>query len=836
MALLKYKQIGEIDPDFYKKLAQAESGGRNIKNPQKGASATGMYQFTEGTWKNVVNNLGLNYTLNDRYDPKKQQVVIEQFTKDNERSLFNTLGRKPNNTELYTAHFLGSGGANKFLQELNSNPDGKSQPTEAVLKYNKGVFLDKSGRLRTNREVYNELNRRIDSNGKPETPDTFYNSKDLNYLYEVTPKITNFDDYDQSGIFAVEEEKSPEPIKIDAKQAEAERLLAEKTNELNFIDEMALQNEQTIKQSFNQPQVQNKQIQIAPLDQTFANVSQFVDAPIAQMGGRVTPQSFTQNYIQSGNYIQRLENSGYNNPENVIKQRLANVNTTNTIYQDGKPNILEQVYNKITDTPYSTQGSKYDPNTNTIIIDSQTDESKSNGNTNKNAVKAHEFGHSELSKIPLNRFDSEQLVDRLKTTVKNIHDLSPEENKSDLNTYRYLLQQEGIYDAGKDVFKKEHLNNSKKSFYKDRLLKNYSENDLIWLMNNVAQQNSLSANPTYAQQGGAIRDNIPNLQPKILQDNRNLTPETFLESYLQSPIYKERLQKQGYKNPDMVIDYRLNRLKDVDIYNQTSNDSFLEEAFRKLRGYNDGNIYGSNYSSSNNKLLLNNDEDQRNAKENKFNAGKLNPEYTKAHELSHALISGAELNDRDKSELFNRLQSFQLDEDFRKVDRDVIKNKNYQEVDHDSQPTENKADIDAIRYMMYKNGIYDTRKDGEFTKEHLNKLYKTNDFIKNRLKNNYKDEDLIWLMNNIADNSDIDGVYGQQGGIIKDQKGQIKHPWKVTEIQGNKMTSEGYGQIPLYVVPDKGQPQIIMPNTGEYHFPNATRFTEFPINLQDYLK
>lgn len=288
MALLKYKQIGEIDPEFYHKLSQAESGGKSIKNPQKGASAAGIYQFTEGTWKSVVNKLGLNYTLNDRYDPKKQQVVIEQFTKDNERSLYNTLGRKPNNTELYTAHFLGSGGANTFLRQLNENPNAKSTPTEAVLKYNKGVFLDKSGRLRTNQEVYDELTRRIEGGKKSSSSSS--TSPDMNYLYEVTPKITNFDYSGNSGIFAdTEEEKQVETPKIDSRQAEAERILAEKTNELNFIDEITAQNEQMIRQTFNNPQQPAQpQVQISPIEQTFAGVSQFVDSPvIAQQGGKI---------------------------------------------------------------------------------------------------------------------------------------------------------------------------------------------------------------------------------------------------------------------------------------------------------------------------------------------------------------------------------------------------------------------------------------------------------------------------------------------------------------------------------------------------------------------
>lgn len=537
MALLKYKQIGEIDPDFYKKLAMAESGGKSIKNPQKGASAAGIYQFTEGTWKNVVNKLGLNYTLNDRYDPQKQQVVIEQFTKDNEKSLFNTLGRKPNNTELYTAHFLGAGGANQFLRQLMSNPDAKSTPSEAVLKYNKGVFLDKSGRLRTNREVYNELSRRIGGSGNnmPSSP------VDMSYLNEVTPKLINFGESNSSGIFATDEQ---EPVKIDKKQVEAEKMLADKTNDLNFIDEIAAQNEQMIKQSFSQaPTQQQKQIQINPLDQTYVSVSQFVDNPImAQQGGVyydysmntpiLNPDEFTIDYLQSPKYRERLVKAGYKNPDEVIKRRLANVTDVRYVEQNGKPSVLEGIWNKINQIPYSNQGSAYITEGNTIVMDTADKNRKELKGLGFDAINAHELGHTELSGYGLNRRDEDQLFNRQKyydgTTIKereeikqkgrksqfsNVpHNYRPEENKSDLNGLRYLLQKENIYDAGKEDFTKEHLNKLKNNFFKERLLRNYTEEDLIWLMNNVADASTPNAN-IYGQQGGTVKKAYnPNLE------------------------------------------------------------------------------------------------------------------------------------------------------------------------------------------------------------------------------------------------------------------------------------------------------------------------------------
>lgn len=74
-----------------------------------------------------------------------------------------------------------------------------------------------------------------------------------------------------------------------------------------------------------------------------------------------------------------------------------------------------------------------------------------------------------------------------------------------------------------------------------------------------------------------------------------------------------------------------------------------------------------------------------------------------------------------------------------------------------------------------------------------------------------------------------------QQGVIKDQEGQRHHPNQVTEIQGNSMATDGYGDITLLTVPDKGAPKIVMPNTGDHIFKGATKFTEYPITKEEQL-
>lgn len=266
----------------------------------------------------------------------------------------------------------------------------------------------------------------------------------------------------------------------------------------------------------------------------------------------------------------------------------------------------------------------------------------------------------------------------------------------------------------------------------------------------------------YAQQGGVVRDNIPNLQPRQLKDTK-LSPKNYLELYLQSPVYLERLRNQGYSNPQNVVNSRLERLQDTGVYYQNPDDNILQETYRKFAGYTDANAIGSLYNPRTNTVTINEARDRKNVGKQ----GTYNRDSTETHELSHATDAGFPLNTADEAQLFRRLKGFQLDEDFRYQDReDMINNKIYNDLPHDQLPKENKADINGLRYILYKNGIYDTTKDGEFKQEHLNKV-KNSEFVKTRLQNNYSDQDIIWLMNKIAQNDgQYNSTYSQQGGTI----------------------------------------------------------------------
>lgn len=123
------------------------------------SSATGLYQFTGPTWMEIVNKLDLPYTLNDRKDPDKSEVVVKEFTKRNIEKAKNDLGREPTMTEAYMYHFVGRS-APKLLQ---APPEASAADyiTPSQAKANKSVFYNKDGSSKTVKEVISKYEGRF---------------------------------------------------------------------------------------------------------------------------------------------------------------------------------------------------------------------------------------------------------------------------------------------------------------------------------------------------------------------------------------------------------------------------------------------------------------------------------------------------------------------------------------------------------------------------------------------------------------------------------------------------------------------------------------------------
>lgn len=279
MQLKKFIEQTNGDPkkSFYDRIAMAESGGKNnAVNPTKGATASGKYQFIESTWKEMVDKHNLGYSLNDRFNPEKSQKVMELFTKENENYLTKKLGRSLNDADLYSAHFLGAGGAEKFLKTVNKNPNKLATEhfSGKVLSDNKSVMYNKDGSPRTVEGVYAELGRRMGDTSSPEV------------VQEETPQQKELTDLMFTNylpnIAGIDLGTSEEETADDKVVKETEKELQKEDRKLNAFDNYKQQQEQLAQLA---PQQQSQEDTFSAI-QTFQGVDQFVSQPLMQRGGK----------------------------------------------------------------------------------------------------------------------------------------------------------------------------------------------------------------------------------------------------------------------------------------------------------------------------------------------------------------------------------------------------------------------------------------------------------------------------------------------------------------------------------------------------------------------
>ena len=135
--------------DYLMAQAKKESAMTSDAKSQV-SSAAGLFQFTKGTWLQLVKlhgeKYGLgkyaamihktdhgDYTVEDpetrqhilslRKDPALSSLIAGEYAKDNRHWLEKSLGRKVGSTELYLAHFLGPAGAVKLLKAKAEHPE-----------------------------------------------------------------------------------------------------------------------------------------------------------------------------------------------------------------------------------------------------------------------------------------------------------------------------------------------------------------------------------------------------------------------------------------------------------------------------------------------------------------------------------------------------------------------------------------------------------------------------------------------------------------------------------------------------------------------------------------
>lgn len=188
-----------IDFDFLVAQAQIESA----MNPQAQAptsSARGLYQFIESTWLDTMKRHGGRFGMSEladkigttstgtpfvsdpatrtaildlRNDPQVASFMAAGLAEDNREHLLPILGRQPDSSELYLAHFLGAGGAGRFLSEMQDNP---SQSAASLFRRpaaaNRAIFYEPNGSERSLAGVMDYLGAKMDRalNRTPQMP------------------------------------------------------------------------------------------------------------------------------------------------------------------------------------------------------------------------------------------------------------------------------------------------------------------------------------------------------------------------------------------------------------------------------------------------------------------------------------------------------------------------------------------------------------------------------------------------------------------------------------------------------------------------------------------
>jgi len=176
-----------VDFTYLFQQAKVESG----LNPHAKAgtsSATGLFQFTKDTWLKVIEQhgdaMGLSSEasslrngmataadrqkiLDLRNNPAISAQSAAHYAIDNTKALQARGHQITGPTDLYLAHFLGSGGAAKFLAGMQENPNAPAASAlPSAANANKSIFY-KDGSPSSFSDIYQRFAKRFDGNTAP---------------------------------------------------------------------------------------------------------------------------------------------------------------------------------------------------------------------------------------------------------------------------------------------------------------------------------------------------------------------------------------------------------------------------------------------------------------------------------------------------------------------------------------------------------------------------------------------------------------------------------------------------------------------------------------------
>ena len=337
---------------------------------------------------------------------------------------------------------------------------------------------------------------------------------------------------------------------------------------------------------------------------------------------------------------------------------------------------------------------------------------------------------------------------------------------------------------------------------------------------NTSIQDTIQKFIPYSKQGGKILKGQNGLTAKMKEAKK---ARDFVVSYYNSPGFRERFHKLEKRilneynnssyNPDKLGNYTKTRILKYPLKLKTirGNDSIANNAYynRDTHNIDIGNFSKSSlekfggYSgvtahelahAIDNSLILQ-------ARDSFFDdMPELQNEYSKFHNAILGKYSGIYPIFR-KSKSYVKFRNSLSDNSKRAYD--VNPSFEY-ESNHNGDPGESYADLMTLRNALNKAGVFDSREAGqEFKQEHLNK-FRSIDNTQYRLFDNFSDDEVIWMMNNVAQNNNIlkdnDYIsYAEQGGkmnileFLKKGSGihiKKKNRGKFTSYCGGKVTDE----------------------------------------------
>jgi hypothetical protein len=175
-AIASAAQRTSVDFNFLIAQAQVESA-MNPSARARTSSATGLFQFIDSTWLatlqkhgdrfglgGVAGEIGTNRSgqafiadparreaiLGLRNNPEIASLMAAALAEDNRAHLQPILGRAPDHAELYLAHFLGAGGAGRFLSAMQANPQQSAASLFGkAAAANRTIFYEANGAPRS---------------------------------------------------------------------------------------------------------------------------------------------------------------------------------------------------------------------------------------------------------------------------------------------------------------------------------------------------------------------------------------------------------------------------------------------------------------------------------------------------------------------------------------------------------------------------------------------------------------------------------------------------------------------------------------------------------------